>query len=143
MTPAAPAPTKAAPAKEAAPAPSPKTGLKALPPLLAGVEADPSYSKQHPGWQRFIGAKAEYRIFKQGELYRAIQVLAQRRQSIPEELFKKVLLEFGGADSYLLESRENKGPYLIERGATKGNLALTIYRNNKDLAVKGLVLYYR
>jgi CheY-like chemotaxis protein len=132
--PVAPAPASTAPTT---------MGLKTLPPFLAGVDADPGYSKAHPGWQRFLGARAEYRVFKQGELYRAIQVLAQRRQSIPEDLFKRVLLEFGGADGYLLESREKKGPYLIERGETKGNLALTIYRNNKDLAVKGLVLYYR
>lgn len=138
----APAAVPKVPAPTAPTAP-PKAGLKALPPLLAGVRVDPSYSKEHPGWQRFVGSRAEYRLFKQGELYRAMQVLAQKRQSIPEELFKKVLLEFGGAEGYLLESREKKGPYLIERGETKGNLALTIYRNNKDLAVKGLVLYYR
>jgi CheY-like chemotaxis protein len=136
-------PAPAAVPKLPAPSAPPKAGLKALPPLLAGVRVDPAYSKEHPGWQRFIGSRAEYRLFKQGDLYRAMQVLAQKRQSIPEELFKKVLLEFGGAQSYLLESREKKGPYLIERGAAKGNLALTIYRNNKDLAVKGLVLYYR
>ena len=105
---------------------------------------DVAYGKKHPGWQRYIGARAEYKVFREGELYKAIQVISPGGQTVPDELYRRVLLEFGGIDNYEVQSTDRKGKYLVEHGvAKKGAIALTIYRKSSDLSLKGLVLYYR
>lgn len=128
--------------KKAEVKPAAQQGLKALPPLLEGTKLDAEYGKSHPGWVRYIGKKGEYKLFKEGGLYRAMQVVAVGGGAIPEALFKRVLQEFGRASRCQLESRTRKGEYVIDQCTAKGNVAATVYRNQDDLKVKGLVVYY-
>lgn len=137
-----PAPTTALPPSSAA-KPAPKAGLKTLPPVLEGLKLDPDYGKTHPGWVRYLGASAEYKLFRESDLYRAMQVIALPGQTIPDQLFKRVLLEFGGSDSYRVESTGKKDDYALEHGTVQGEVALTIYRRKSDLQMKGFVVYYR
>lgn len=143
----APAPTTAPAQVPAAPGPvaepTAKPGLKALPPFLSGTKPDPTYGKTHPGWQRYIGKQAEYKVFQEAGIYRAIQVIALGGKPLSDQLFSRVLLEFGGIDSYQVQSRDKKGSYLQEEGVAKDGVAVTIYRNKSDLKVKGMVVYYR
>lgn len=141
-----PAPTTApaqVPAPGAVAEPIAKQGLKALPPFLSGTKPDPGYGKTHPGWQRYIGKQAEYKVFQEAGIYRAIQVIALGGKPLSDQLFSRVLLEFGGIDSYQVQSSDKKGSYLQEEGVAKGGVAVTIYRNKSDLKVKGMVVYYR
>ena len=137
-----PAPTTALPPYSAA-KPAPKAGSKTLPPVLEGLKLDPDYGKTHPGWVRYLGATAEYKLFRESDLYRAMQVIALPGQTIPDQLFKRVLLEFGGSDSYRVESTGKKDDYALEHGTVQGEAALTIYRRKSDLQMKGFVVYYR
>lgn len=143
-----PAPAKPAPAPPASLAPVPtakpavKAGLKALPPFMAGVPVDPAYPKRHPGWQRYLGARGEYKIYRQGDVYRALQIIALPGQSIPDEIYQRSLLEFGGVDSYRIQSTEKKGGFLVEHGEAKGGVGVTVYRKLKDQSLKGLVIFY-
>jgi len=143
------------PAPTAKPAPAPglppaskaetraKAGLKTVPPFIVGAKVDAGYGLTHPGWVRYVGTKAEYKLFKESDLYRAIQVIAPGGETISDELFRRALLEFGGVDSYRVESTGKKGDYLLEHGAAKGTVALTIYRTQKGHKIKGFVIYYR
>lgn len=146
----APAPAAAAPAEPAAPPRQPpsaaqpaKPGLKTIPPFMAGVRIDPAYGKSHPGWQRFFGARGEYKIYREDGVYRALQIIALPDQSISDEIYQRALLEFGGIDNYFVRSSEKKGSYLVEHGEAKNGIGLTIYRKKKDLSMKGLVIFYR
>lgn len=123
--------------------PEAKRGLKALPPFLEGTRPDADYGKSHPGWVRYIGKRAEYKLFKEAELYRAMQVMAVGGGTISDDLFKTALREFGGIEGYRVESSSQKGDYLVEQCATKGSASLTIYRNKSDRKMKALVVYYR
>jgi hypothetical protein len=118
-------------------------GLKTLPPLLDGLRLDADYGKTNPGWARYLGASAEYKLFREHDVYRAIQVIALPGQAIPDRLFKRVLLEFGGNDSYRVDSTGKKGDYALEHGTVNGNVGLTIYRRKSDLQMKGFVVFYR
>jgi CheY-like chemotaxis protein len=120
-----------------------KAGLKSLPAVVSQTKLDETYGKTHPGWQRYIGTRVEFKIFKEAGLYRALQVLARTGEPIPDQLFKRILIEFGGVDSYQVKSTGEKGKYLVEQGVTKGDVALTIYRNKGDRRTKAFVLYYR
>lgn len=134
--------------KAAPPAPTPakpvaKRGAERLPPTLEGTKPDPQYGKTHPGWERYVGRLAEYKLYRENNLYKALQVVPVAGGTISDDLFDRILREFGGADSYRVESSEKKGGYIIEQASTKGNTALTIYRNLNTRKVKGLVVYYR
>jgi len=162
LTPPAPAPgvkpvarpsAKSAPEPAAPQVPTPmvkpavkpilKSGLRQLPPLLTGIKLDAAYAKGHPGWQRYLGVSFEYKLFREAELYKALQVIGQQGEIIPDQLFKRALLEFGGVDSYRVASTGRKGNYLVEQGVTSGAVALTVYRNKDDLRMKAFVIYYR
>ena len=131
------------PAPVAETKPAAKAGMKSLPPMIANAKLDSSYGKNHPGWQRYADGKAEYTVFKEDDRFRALQVVALGKEALPNQLFRKLLKEFGGVDRYHLESAGEKGEYLMERGAAKGGLSLTIYKKKTDQKVKGLVLYYQ
>jgi len=119
-----------------------KAGIKSLPPILSYAKLDTAYGKTHPGWQRYLGSVLEYKLFKEAEVYRAMQVLARKHEPIPAPLFKRILQEFGGTDSYRLEPAGEKGKYLVEKGETKNGVAITLYRNKADHRMKAFVLYY-
>ena len=124
--------------------PTAKRGVSALPPMLEGTRLDADYGKSHPGWVRYIGKRAEYKLFKEAELYRAMQVMAVGGGTLSNDLFKRVLREFGGGmDRCRVESSTRKGDYVVEQCATTGSAAVTVYRNKSDHKMKALVVYYR
>ena len=125
------------------PVPVARTGIKSLPPVVANAKLDGSYGKTHPGWQRYSDRNAEYTVFKEDNVFRAMQVVSLGKEPVPNQLFKRLLLEFGGIKRFELQSSVDKGDYLMERGVAKGGLSLTIYRRKKDFKVKGLVIYYQ
>lgn len=141
--PTAPAAKKGAPPPPTAAKPAAKRGAERLPPVLEGTKPDPQYGKTHPGWERYLGLRAEYKLFRENNLYKALQVVPVAGGTISEDLFRRILREFGGADDYRVESSEKKGGYLVEQCSTKGNTALTIYRNHNNRKMKGFVVYYR
>lgn len=141
--PTAPTGQKGAPPPPTAAKPAAKRGAERLPPVLEGTKPDPQYGKTHPGWERYLGLRAEYKLFREHNLYKALQVVPVAGGTISEDLFRRILREFGGADDYRVESSEKKGGYLVEQCSTKGNTALTIYRNHNNRKMKGFVVYYR
>ncbi|TSK07199.1 MAG: hypothetical protein FPO08_11320 [Geobacter sp.] len=146
-TPQAPPATKVPPAQPAPSAPqpqaSPQKGIEKLPEMLEGAKLDAEYGRKNPGWVRYVGLRAEYKLFKENNLYRAIQVIPVSGGVISDDLFKRVLRQFGGVDSYRVESSAPKGGYVIEQCSAPGNLALTIYRHKDNSKIKALVVYYR
>lgn len=134
-----PQPAVAPPAAPAAPA---AAGQKALPSLLGQTKLDPEYAKSHPGWQRYLGTSAEYKLFKEGERYKALQVLTLHGETLPEQLLTRALREFGGTEKYRLGTATAKGKYLVQQGDAVGGAAITVYRN-KSRSLKAFVIYYR
>lgn len=129
-------------APPAAPAASAAAGQKALPSLLGQTKPDPEYAKSHPGWQRYLGTSAEYKVFKEGERYKALQVLTLHGETLPEQLLTRALREFGGTEKYRLGAAAAKGKYLVQQGDASGGVAITVYRN-KSHNLKAFVIYYR
>lgn len=137
--PAQPAGKQARPVSPAVPGAPPAV----LPQVVLQAKPDPSYGRNHPGWQRFLGKDVEFKAFRKEERYEALQVLARDGRPITEQFFRKVLLEFGGVDKYLLTSSAEKGKYLVEQGVTTKAVSVTLYRNKADKKVRAFVLYYR
>ncbi len=123
--------------------PAPQRGLDKLPPMLEGTRLDADYGKTHPGWVRYVGVRAEYKLFKENGQFRAVQVMGAGGAAISDNLFRRMLREFGGIESYKVDSSSRKGDYVIEQCSANGSIALTIYRNQNNLKMKAFVVYYR
>jgi hypothetical protein len=117
-------------------------GLPSLPPMLAQCRLDEEFSKTHQGWERYVGADFEYRLLRRDGVYRSMKVLPRKSQPVPEQFLKKVLLQFGGADSYKINAVEKRGRLMVGRGRVKSDVVISIYKDGADRSIKRFVIYY-
>ncbi len=100
-----------------------------LPSFIPQARPDKSFATQNPGWERYLGAKAEYRVFRSDARIKALQVLALSGEEISSSLLKSILKEFTGSSEYRVVSQEKKSGLDVSR-ARGNNSELLIYRNN-------------
>ena len=104
-----------------------------LPSFVMASQRDFAYSKQKPGWERYLGKQLEYRIFRSGEKIKALQIMAAGTEPVSEIFLKEALKEFAGTSDYKILSKEKKQGYLIQRGNVGAKVDLMIYRTQKGL----------
>lgn len=130
--------TKQAPAVPSTP-PAPKPVAAVVPPaaavpsLLAFVPKeghDPSYASKNPGWERYVGKNAEFRLFSASGRIQALQVLAVKGAPFSESYIKSVLHEFTGSSEYQRTSSSVKAGVRVESGRVKDKAEVKIYRKN-------------
>jgi len=114
-----------------APAPVEKPSPKAqLPKFIPQGGHDASYAAGHPGWERYVGPQAEFRVFsKNGELT-ALQVLVVKGSMLSESFIREVTGEFVGSPEYTISSREKKNGILVLSGTIPQKGDIRIYQKN-------------
>jgi hypothetical protein len=112
----------------------------ALPSFLPRQAADSDYGKANPGWERYQGPLTEFRIFREKGLIRAIQIIDRGGQGISPGLLSSVLTEIAGSRQYVVETTEQKGTYLIEKGRVINGDRIIVYRKEPERSVKAFVL---
>lgn len=123
------------------PLPPPVPQPAATPPLPAFVPKeghDSTYAVNNPGWERYVGKDAEFRLFGVSGHIQAVQVLAVNNVPVPESLLKTVLREFAGTSEYQVTTRNTKAGIRIENGRIMNKGEIVIYRKNGD--VKAFVI---
>ena len=108
-----------------------------LPAFIPKNGHDTSYAAKNPGWERYVGTNAEFRVFIASGHIRAVQALAVKDVSISESLIKSILQEFIGSSEYRIVSRSSKAGVHIENGKILNKGEVIFYRKNG--AVKALV----
>jgi hypothetical protein len=104
--------------------------VKSLPTFVPEAGLDRAYAAKNPGWERYAGKDAEFRLFTASGRIQAIQVLALKGAAVSKELISSVLTEFTGNPGYSVTSRSVKSGVNIENGkASKGGDVL-IYKKN-------------
>jgi hypothetical protein len=98
-----------------------------LPSFIPKNGHDKAYAADHPGWERYVGKDAEFRIFSDTGRVCAVQVLA-KDAFLPEPLIKSVALECAGSDSYQIHSRTQSAGVQIENGSFENAAEIKIYR---------------
>lgn len=121
----------------------PSRALKTLPSFVPSAAPEPGYGKSHPGWERFRGAGAEFRVFREKGLILAIQVLDRGGKGLPLGLFTSALSEIAGTPDYVVESVERKGGFVIEKGRLKNGVGVLIYRREAGRGLTGFVFDFR
>jgi len=121
----------------------PATVLRSLPSFIPVQAPDTGYGKTHPGWERYLNPSAEFRVYRDKGAIRAIQVIDRGKGGIAPGLFESALTELAGSSSYLVETREGKGSYIIERGRLKNGAGVIVYRKEPGQKVKAFVVDVR
>ncbi|MDD2898892.1 MAG: hypothetical protein PHI31_09290 [Desulfuromonadaceae bacterium] len=123
-------PTPVATAKPVVP-PIPKPPAKPLLPSFIPKEGlDSSYAAGKPGWERYVGADVEFRVFSDSGRLKALQVLAIKDGKIPEQLLKSVLQEFAGSSEYKVTSKATKSGVRVENGTIDNKGEIEVYRKS-------------
>jgi len=129
---AAPAVQQQAPAPKGAEgissAVAPQTAKDPMPSFIPVAGHDSAFSAAKPGWERYVGADAEFRVFRSGGKLKAVQVLALTGGRISEVRLKSVLRELAGTDSYRIASLEKKHGFQVSRATIHRKADLLIYR---------------
>lgn len=112
----------------------------ALPAFLPRQAADSAYSKANPGWERYQGPLTEFRIFREKGLIRALQIIDRSGQGISPALLSTVLTEMAGDRQYVVETTEQKGTYVVEKGSVLSGDRIIVYRKEPERSVKAFVL---
>lgn len=121
--------------------PQPSVASVAPEPLPSFVPArgkDPAFAKTSPGWERYQGDGAEFRLYREGGRLRAVQVIARNPGGVPKSLVATAVKELTGAGTPKLSKRKDKGEYLVESGSLNGKGELVIYRRKG--VIRGFVI---
>lgn len=126
------------PEPASAPQPTPERNPR-LPAVLGHTTADPTYSRTHPGWERFHADQLEYRVFRKKNRVQAVQVIALTEQGISHQQFNSLLAEIVGGDTYRINSAEKKEEFMLEKGSGENGHELLIYRKASNGQIRGFV----
>ena len=134
-----PAPEPVAiPVQKPVPPTVPLVVAQPLPAFIPKDGQDSAYMEKNPGWERYVGKSAEFRIFRASGRIQAVQVLAVNGEPVSESMIKSVLQEFTGSQDYRIISRSSKAGVRVENGKTMNSGEVVIYRKNG--AVKAFVV---
>lgn len=104
-----------------------------LPTFIPLAGHDRTYASQKPGWERYVGTDAEFRLYRPAGKLQAIQVLAIKGHVLTESRLKTVLLELTGTDVYKITSHEQKAGFTASHGIVGSTAELLIYHKKSAL----------
>jgi len=114
-----------------------------LPDFIPRGSLDKSYSETNPGWERYTSSEVEYRVYRDKEQIRAIQVIALGGISISNVFLNSVYRQLSKNALFTLDSSESKEGYMIERGHIADNLKVVYYRDEKGKRLRAFVLTWK
>lgn len=116
----------------------PAVSVPSVPPFIPKEGRDGEYAAKNPGWERYVGPQAEFRLFSAAGRVQAAQVLSVGEASVPAVLITTVLQNYAGSAEYRIHTRNTKAGVLVERGSIRDKGEVIVYRKNG--VVKAFVL---
>ncbi len=126
-------------APKLAPAPAAPTRLPAFIPVRT---LDAAYGKAHPGWERYLTDKLEFKVYRKNASIKALQVIDLSGGGMPESFLNEALREVAGKSNPAVATKSEKGSYLIEKGSISAAGRIITYRDKSSLQLKGFVIYF-
>lgn len=117
-------------------------GLAQLPSFIPREGHDRDYGKSHPGWERYRGARTEFKVYRDDTAIRAIQAIDRSGVGIPESFFRGALGQMTNSREFILESKETQGRFRVEKGAVTGGAQLVVYRTIPKGAIRAFVVHF-
>ncbi|KAF0220859.1 MAG: hypothetical protein FD174_856 [Geobacteraceae bacterium] len=144
-SPSPPPPVKPLPNVTKAPiqaATPPLPQLPQLPGFVPREGMDARYGETHPGWERYVSAAAEFKVYREKSAIKALQVLDRSGDGIKPQFFTKVVQEMADVRDYTLEAKEHKGDYLIKKGRLTAKSRVILYKKKSDTVLQAFVIYF-
>jgi len=128
------------PPKAAAPPSSASSRPSELPEFIPRYGFDKHYGTTNPGWERYKGQVTEFRVLREAEAIKAIQVIDRGGQGVPESFMKGVLRQVAKNPVFTVETSEKKEGYEIQRGRISGNIKVVFYRDEQGGKLRAFVI---
>lgn len=120
---------------------TPATADSALSALVTNCTRDDSFSARKPGWERYVGKSYECRFFRSNGQIKAVQVMANPRQTISDAFMNSVLERLAGNTGFNVNFTEQKHGYLIQSASAVDKKAdLLVYRKKKSGEIRAFVV---
>jgi hypothetical protein len=118
----------------------PRVRLSQLPSFIVRSTLDKEYGARNPGWERYLQANGEFRVFREldGSI-KAFQLIDRSPKGVTEASYNTMLQELAGVTSMRPAASETKDGFEIRRGDLAG-IQLVQYRDAKNGKIRGFVL---
>ena len=131
--------SKSAPPLTSSVAPRPTS----LPDFIPRSGLDKQFSAANPGWERYKGEVTEFKVLREGQAIKAIQVIDRGGQGVPESFMKGVLRQAAKNPSFSIGTSEKKEGYLIQRGRIAENIKVVYYRDENGGKLRAFVMTWQ
>ncbi len=119
-----------------------RTVREGLPSFIHSEWRDQAYSSRHPGWERYVSAQADFRLFRNGGTMKALQILAPEGQSLSEPYLASVFRALG----YPVPARAGQAlprdGFLMEKGVLEGSAETVTYRESDSRTIRAVVIVF-
>ena len=129
--------------KSQTPAASSAARPTTLPDFIPRYGFDKQFSATNPGWERYKGQVTEFKVFREGQAIKAIQVIDRGGQGVPESFMKGVLRQVVKNPALNTDSSEKKEGYVIQRGRIADNIKVVYYRDENGGKLRAFVLTWQ
>ncbi|MBW4056502.1 MAG: hypothetical protein HIU83_14090 [Proteobacteria bacterium] len=126
--------------KSTAPAAPTDARPSRLPEFIPQSGLDKKFSAANPGWERYNGKVTEFKVLREANAIKAIQVIDRGGQGVPEAFMKNVLRQITKTPDFSFETSEKKEGYLIQRGKVAKNIKVVYYRDENGGRLRAFVL---
>lgn len=114
-----------------------------LPDFIPSSGLDKQFSTANPGWERYKGRVTEFKVLREAQTIRAIQVIDRGGQGVPESFMKGVLRQVAKNPSFAIDTFEKKEGYLIQRGHIAENIKVVYYRDEDGGKLRAFVMTWQ
>jgi hypothetical protein len=114
-----------------------------LPDFIPRYGFDKQFSAANPGWERYKGQVTEFKVFREGQAIKAIQVIDRGGNGVPESFMKGVLRQVVKKPALNIDSSEKKEGYEIQRGRIADNIKVVYYRDENGGKLRAFVLTWQ
>ncbi|MDD2273616.1 MAG: hypothetical protein PHP95_02525 [Desulfuromonadaceae bacterium] len=114
-----------------------------LPDFIPRAGLDKQFSASNPGWERYKGRVTEFKVLREAQAIRAIQVIDRGGQGLPESFMKGVLRQVTKNPSFGSVTSEKKEGYLIQRGHISENIKVVYYRDENGGKLRAFVITWQ
>ena len=115
----------------------------ALPDFIPRYGLDKQFSTTNPGWERYKGQVTEFKVLRESEKIKAIQVIDRGGNGVPESFMKGVLKQVTKNPNLSTESSEKKEGYEIQRGRIAENIKVVYYRDENGGKLRAFVMTWQ
>lgn len=114
-----------------------------LPDFIPRYGFDKQFGTTNPGWERYKGQVTEFKVLREAQAIKAIQVIDRGGQGVPESFMKGVLNQVAKKPVLSIESSEKKDGYEIQRGRIAENIKVVYYRDESGGKLRAFVLTWQ